>query len=207
MSSTEKYLHRGSFCTYLFVAGTAGNIFTGEVSYISACPYKKLHIHNAPLSPSPCHSPPTILTPYHLSYPLLGHVPFHAIAKLSTVHRKRRDVEAEGNSNKLAFSLRLSNVTHSFTMLHGADLLSPHYVLEEVKEDGRLVTIPSSVKDCYYIQEIKPTGLSAVTVCSHTVVSSMYTIHSLLYTHTVLYLVSIVQYILFSLSSSRSRYI
>lgn len=123
------------------------------------------------------HSLPTILTPHHLSSPLLGHAPFHTIAKLSTVRRRRRDVEAEGNSNKLAFSLRLSNVTHSFTMVHGADLLSPHYILEEVNEDGNLVTIPSSVKDCYYIQEIKQTGLSAVTVCNHTVVSSMYTIH------------------------------
>ena len=102
-----------------------------------------------------------------------GHLPFHTIAKLSTMHRKRRDVEAEGSSNKLVFSLSLSNVTHSFDMSPSTDILSPRYVLEEVSEDGRLVTIPSTVKDCYYIQDIRQTGLSAVTVCSHTVVSSV----------------------------------
>ena len=102
---------------------------------------------------------------------LTGHLPFHTIAKLSTVRRKRRDVEAEGSSNKLAFSLSLSNVTHSFEMTPSTDILSPRYVLEEVSEDGRLVTVPSTVKDCYYIQDIRQTGLSAVTVCKHTVVS------------------------------------
>ena len=107
-------------------------------------------------------------------YPPAGHLPFHTIAKLSTVHRKRRDVEAEGNSDKLAFSLRLSNVTYSFEMSHSTDLLSPRYVLEEVTEDGHLVTVPSTVKGCYYIQDIRQTGLSAATVCSHTVVSNVY---------------------------------
>ncbi len=91
------------------------------------------------------------------------------------MRRKRRDVEAEGSSNKLAFSLTLSNVTHSFEMAPNTDILSPRYVLEEVAEDGRLVTVPSTVKDCYYIQDIRETGLSAVTVCSHTVVSNYFT--------------------------------
>ena len=104
---------------------------------------------------------------------LAGHLPFHTIATLTTVHRKRRDVEAEGSSDKLAFSLRLSNMTYSFEMSHGTDLLSPRYVLEEVAEDGRLVTVPSTVKGCYYIQDIRQTGLSAATVCSHTVVSNV----------------------------------
>ena len=104
---------------------------------------------------------------------LAGHLPFHTIAKLTTVRRKRRDVEADGSSSdKLAFSLRLSNVTYSFEMSHSTDLLSPRYVLEEVAEDGRLVTVPSTVKGCYYIQDIRQTGLSTVTVCSHTVVSN-----------------------------------
>ena len=89
------------------------------------------------------------------------------------MRRKRRDVEAEGSSNKLAFSLTLSNVTHSFEMTPSTDIVSPRYVLEEVSEDGRLMTAPSTVKDCYYIQDIRETGLSAVTVCSHTVVSSV----------------------------------
>ena len=89
------------------------------------------------------------------------------------MRRKRRDVEAEGSSNKLAFSLSLSNVTHSFDMSPSTDIVSSHYVLEEVSEDGHLVTIPSTVKDCYYIQDIRQNGLSAVTVCSHTVVSSV----------------------------------
>ncbi len=106
---------------------------------------------------------------------LTGHLPFHTIAKLSTVRRKRRDVEAEGSSNKLAFSLTLSNVTHSFEMTPNTDIVSPHYVLEEVAEDRRLVTIPGTAKDCYYIQDIRQTGLSAVTVCSHTVVSNYFT--------------------------------
>ena len=114
----------------------------------------------------------THITPF-LYVLLTGHLPFHTIAKLSTVHRKRRDVEAEGSSNKLAFSLRLSNVTHSFEMSLSTDLLSPRYVLEEVSEDGRLVTVPSTVKDCYYIQDIRQSGLSAVTVCNHTVVSNV----------------------------------
>ena len=109
---------------------------------------------------------------FNLSLSLLtGHLSFHTIAKLNTVRRKRRDVEADGSSNTLAFSLTLSNVTHSFDMSPNTDILSPRYVLEEVSEDGRLVTIPSTVKDCYYIQDIRQTGLSAVTVCSHTVVS------------------------------------
>ena len=90
------------------------------------------------------------------------------------MHRKRRDVEAEGSSDKLAFSLRLSNITHSFEMSHSTDLLSPRYVLEEVTEDGHLVTVPSTVKGCYYIQDIRQTGQSAVTVCSHTVVSNTF---------------------------------
>ena len=112
-------------------------------------------------------------TPFLFTH-FTGHLPFHTIAKLSTVRRKRRDVEAEGSSNKLAFSLSLSNVTHSFEMTPSTDILSPRYVLEEVSEDGRLVTVPSTVKDCYYIQDIRQTGLSAVTVCSHTVVSILY---------------------------------
>ena len=91
------------------------------------------------------------------------------------MHRKRRDVEAEGSSNKLAFSLSLSNVTHSFDMSPSTDIVSSHYVLEEVSEDGHLVTVPSTVKDCYYIQDIRQNGLSAVTVCSHTVVSVYHT--------------------------------
>ena len=110
------------------------------------------------------------------------------------MHRKRRDVEAEGSSDKLAFSLRLSNITHSFEMSHSTDLLSPRYVLEEVTEDGHLVTVPSTVKGCYYIQDIRQTGLSAVTVCSHTVVSNTFdaklssvqgphTQHNAVYTH------------------------
>ena len=101
---------------------------------------------------------------------LTGQLPFHTIAKLSTVRRKRRDVEAEGSSNKLAFSLSLSNMTHYFEVSSSTDIVSPRYVLEEVSEDGHLVTVPSTVKDCYYIQDIRQTGLSAVTVCSHTVV-------------------------------------
>ena len=120
---------------------------------------------------SPNHSL-THITPFLYTL-LTGHLPFHTIAKLSTVHRKRRDVEAEGSSNKLDFSLRLSNVTHSFEMSPSTDLLSPRYVLEEVSEDGRLVTVPSTVKDCYYIQDIRQRGLSAVTVCSHVVVSNV----------------------------------
>ena len=92
------------------------------------------------------------------------------------MRRKRRDVEDEGSSNKLAFSLSLSNVTHYFDMSPSTDILSPRYVLEEVSEDGRLVTVPSTVKDCYYIQDIRQTGLSAVTVCSHTVVSVYHTV-------------------------------
>ena len=124
-----------------------------------------------PLCLFPSHSL-THITPFLYAL-LTGHLPFHTIAKLSTVHRKRRDVEAEGSSNKLAFSLRLSNVTHSFKMSLSTDLLSPHYVLEEVSEDGRLVTVPSTVKDCYYIQDIRQSGLSAVTVCNHTVVSNV----------------------------------
>ena len=127
---------------------------------------------------APCHSlhPCNIATlniTLSLFTLLTGHLPFHTIAKLSTVRRKRRDVEAEGSSNKLAFSLSLSNVTHSFEMSPSTDILSPRYVLEEVSEDGRLVTVPSTVKDCYYIQDIRETGLSAITVCSHTVVSSV----------------------------------
>ena len=128
--------------------------------------------------PSHCHSLTIYpLHLYHLTLSCLpyilstGHLSFHTIAKLSTVHRKRRDVEAEGSSNKLVFSLSLSNMTHSFEMSPSTDILSPRYVLEEVSEDGRLVTVPSTVKDCYYIQDIRQTGLSAVTVCSHTVVS------------------------------------
>ena len=129
---------------------------------------------------APCHSlhPCNIATlniTLSLFTLLTGHLPFHTIAKLSTVRRKRRDVEAEGSSNKLAFSLSLSNVTHSFDMSPSTDILSPRYVLEEVSEDGRLVTVPSTVKDCYYIQDIRQTGLSAVTVCSHTVVSNYFT--------------------------------
>ena len=118
---------------------------------------------------------------YHLTLSYLpsilstGHLPFHTIAKLSTVRRKRRDAEPEGSSNKLAFSLSLSNVTHSFEMIPSTDILSPRYVLEEVVEDGRLVTVPSKVKDCYYIQDIRETGLSAVTICNHTVVSNYFT--------------------------------
>ena len=92
------------------------------------------------------------------------------------MRRKRRDVEAEGSSDKLAISLRLSNITYSFKMSHSTDLLSPRYVLEEVTEDGRLVTVPSTVKGCYYIQDIRQTGLSAVTVCNHTVVSNAFDI-------------------------------
>ena len=122
---------------------------------------------------------------------LAGHLPFHTIAKLTTVHRKRRDVEAEGSSDKLAFSLRLSNVTYSFEMSHSTDLLSPRYVLEEVTEDGRLVTVPSTVKGCYYIQDIRQTGLSAVTICSHTVVS-----HVLSSVHGFSWLPKTIQYIL-----------
>ena len=64
-------------------------------------------------------------------------------------------------------------MTYSFEMSLSTDLLSPHYVLEEVSEDGRLVTVPSTVKDCYYIQDIRQSGLSAVTVCSHVVVSNV----------------------------------
>ena len=137
-----------------------------------------LTVHGEPLTLcAPCHSVPVVIHPHHFTAFLFtlptGHLPFHTIAKLSTVRRKRRDVEAEGSSNKLAFSLSLSNVTHSFDMSPSTDILSPRYVLEEVAEDGRLVTVPSTVKDCYYIQDIRQTGLSAVTVCSHTVVSSV----------------------------------
>ena len=128
--------------------------------------------------PSHCHSLTIYpLHLYHLTLSCLpyilstGHLPFHTIAKLNTVRRKKRDVEAEGSSNKLAFSLSLFNMTHSFEMSPSTDILSPRYVLEEVSEDGRLVTVPSTVKDCYYIQDIRQTALSAVTVCSHTVVS------------------------------------
>ena len=135
-----------------------------------------LTVHGEPLTlHAPCHSVPGVIHPHHFTaflFTLLtGHLPFHTIAKLSTVRRKRRDVEAEGSSNKLAFSLNLSNVTHSFEMTPSTDIVSPRYVLEEVSEDGRLMTAPSTVKDCYYIQDIRQTGLSAVTVCSHTVVS------------------------------------
>ena len=69
-------------------------------------------------------------------------------------------------------------MTHSFEMSLSTDLLSPHYVLEEVSEDGHLVTVPSTVKDCYYIQDIRQGGLSAVTVCNHTVVSNVPHTHS-----------------------------
>ena len=129
-----------------------------------------------PLCLSPSHSL-THTTPFLYAL-LTGYLPVHTIVKLSTVHRKRRDVEAEGSSNKLAFSLRLSNVTHSFEMSLSTDLLSPRYALEEVSEDGRLVTVPSTVKDCYYIQDIRQGGLSAVTVCSNTVVSNVPHTHS-----------------------------
>ncbi|MCY4574237.1 MAG: hypothetical protein OXF01_15740, partial [Gemmatimonadetes bacterium] len=79
--------------------------------------------------------------------------------------------------NKLAFSLSLSNVTYSFDMSPSTDILSPRYVLEEVSEDGRLVTVHSTVKDCYYIQDVRQTGLSAVTVS--------YTVHTYMHLHTV----------------------
>ena len=127
-----------------------------------------------PLCLSPSNSVAHNTSPLsHLHIFLAGHLPFHTIAKLTTVHRKRRDVEAEGSSDKLAFSLRLSNITHSFEMSHSTDLLSPRYVLEEVTEDGRLVIVPSTVKGCYYIQDIRQTGQSAVTVCSDIVVSNV----------------------------------
>ena len=76
---------------------------------------------------------------------------------MSTVRRKRCDVEAESSSNKLAFSLSLSNVTHSFEMTPSTDIFFPCYILDEVPEDGRLMTVPNTVKDCYYIQDIRET--------------------------------------------------
>ena len=90
-------------------------------------------------------------------YPPHRSFPFHTIAKMSTVRRKRCDVEAESSSNKLAFSLSLSNVTHSFEMTPSTDIFSPCYILDEVPEDGRLMTVPNTVKDCYYIQDIRET--------------------------------------------------
>ena len=137
-------------------------------------PYKCVTARHSYMSPLSTFSHPLHASVFTL---LTGHLPFHTIAKLSTVRRKRRDVEAEGSSNKLAFSLSLSNVTHSFDMSPSTDILSPRYVLEEVSEDGRLVTVPSTVKDCYYIQDIRQTGLSAVTVS--------YTVHTYMHLHTV----------------------
>jgi len=121
-----------------------------------------LTVHGEPLTlHAPCHSVPGVIHLHHFTpflFTLLtGHLPFHTIAKLSTVRRKRRDVEAEGSSNKLAFSLSLSNVTHSFEMTPSTDIFSPCYILDEVPEDGRLMTVPNTVKDCYYIQDIRET--------------------------------------------------
>ena len=81
--------------------------------------------------------PPTETAPLMFSHPLhsfpvypphrSSSFPHHC--QTEPVHRKRRDVEAEGSSNKLAFSLTLSNMTHYFEVSPSTDIVSPRYVL------------------------------------------------------------------------------
>ena len=82
--------------------------------------------------------------------------------------RRRRDL----NDSGMKLSMNFLDQSHTFQMVPNNGLLSPHYIVEEVGDDGNLHEVPSIAQDCYFVQEIGSESLSAVTVCNSSVVGS-----------------------------------
>ena len=75
--------------------------------------------------------------------------------------RRRRDF----NNSGMKLSMNFLDQSHTFQMVPNNDFLSPHYIVEEVGDDGNLHEVPSIAQDCYIFKNTLEYSLSTVIMC------------------------------------------